>query len=512
MKIKQLVPSLLLTGAIVVLVTTPTRSEERLLIRVHKSTASTDASADSTQQTRLITKGQTVEPIKKIRQLSEIERPNRGAQMLVQSPTPQAPPTSEIVQVTGVKANPTKKGVEVILQTSKGQQLQITNRSAGNSFIADIPNAQLRLPSGDTFTFRSDKPIAGVTEITVTNFDANTIRVSVTSEAGVPQVELFDSPDEGLIFSVASAAPSTQPQQPQTQSTPEPSQSGSQTQSSQPSAQGDEPIELVVTGQQDGYSVPDATTATRTDTPLRDIPQSIQVIPQQVLEDQQIIRVPDALRNVSGVQRGNTIGNTSEVFTIRGFQQLGGNLRNGFRDNTFSITETANLERIEVLKGPASVLYGNTDPGGVINYVTKQPLPEPFYSVELQAGSFGLVRPSVDLTGPLTSDRTLLYRLNTAYERGGYFRDFDQEVERFFVSPVLTWRIGDRTDLTLEFEYLDDERPYDRGLVASGRGIADIPYDRILGELDDFKTVTQFVGRYSLEHRFSDNWTLRNRF
>ncbi|MHC5832017.1 MAG: AMIN domain-containing protein, partial [Nostoc sp.] len=98
-------------------------------------------------------------------------------------------------------------GVEIILQTSKGQQLQLLNRSTGKNFITDIPNAQLRLPSGDAFRFHSDKPITGITEITVTNFDANTIRVSVTGETGVPQVELFDSPDEGLIFSVASTAP-----------------------------------------------------------------------------------------------------------------------------------------------------------------------------------------------------------------------------------------------------------------------------------------------------------------
>ncbi|MEH2397051.1 MAG: AMIN domain-containing protein [Nostoc sp.] len=152
--------------------------------------------------------------IPKILQLSEIEHPNTSAQMLMgQSPgvpnIPSVPPYQggkqggEIVQVTGVKANPSDRGVEVILETSKGQQLQLVNRSAGNSFITDIPNAQLRLPGGNSFRFRSEKPLAGITEITVTNFDANTIRVTVTGEAAVPTVELYDSPNEGLIFSVA---------------------------------------------------------------------------------------------------------------------------------------------------------------------------------------------------------------------------------------------------------------------------------------------------------------------
>ncbi|MEH2178690.1 TonB-dependent receptor [Nostoc sp.] len=421
-------------------------------------------------------------------------------------------PNSPIVEVTGVKANPTDKGIELILQTTQGQQLQITNRSANNNFVADVPNAQLRLPSGDAFTFRSEKPVKGITEIIVTNFDANTIRVTVQGEASLPAVELFDSPDEGLIFSVASPASSTpQAQKPQTQQ-PQPNQSESETQPEQPSAEGDQPIELVVTGERDGYSVPDASTATRTDTPLRDIPQSIQVVPRQVLDDQQVIRASDALRNVSGVQRTGTGGNATDLFTIRGFQQFGSNLRDGFKDYRSGFTETANLERIEVLKGPASVLYGNLDPGGAINFVTKQPLAKPFYGAEFQAGSFGLVRPTFDFSGPLNSKGNLLYRLNTAYERGGNFRDFDQDVERYFVSPVVSWQIADRTKLTFEFEYLDDRRPIDRGLIAVGTGVADIPFDRVLGERDDVTKTTQFLAGYRLEHGFNDSWTLRNRF
>ncbi|MEH2088170.1 TonB-dependent receptor [Nostoc sp.] len=416
----------------------------------------------------------------------------------------QVPNSPTLLEVTGVKATPTEKGIELILQTTQGQQLQITNRSANNNFIADIPNAQLRLPSGDGFTFRSEKPVEGITEITVTNFDANTIRVTVIGEAGLPTAELFDS-DEGLILGFTPVVSSAQTTQSPAQ------ESESETQPEQPSTQGDQPIELVVTGEQDGYSVPNATSATRTDTPLRDIPQSIQVVPRQVLEDQQAIRASEALRNVSGVQRGNTSGGASEVFNIRGFQQFGGNFRDGFRDN-FPLVETANLERIEVLKGPASVLYGNLDPGGVVNYVTKQPLSEPFYSVGLQAGSFGLVRPTFDLSGPLNSERTLLYRLNAAYERGGNFRDFNQEVERFFISPVITWNISDRTDITFEFEYVNDQRPFDRGLVAFGTGVANIPFDRVLGEPDDFSESTELRAGYRFEHRFNDNWRIRNRF
>ncbi|MEH2464124.1 MAG: TonB-dependent receptor [Nostoc sp.] len=205
--------------------------------------------------------------------------------MLVQLPTPSNPNDqredrgSEVIQITGVKANPTSKGVEVILETPVGTQLQVTNRSTGSNFIVDVFGGQLRLPSGEAFTFRSDQLLAGITEITAQNIDANTVRVTVVGEKALPTVELYDD-NAGLVFAVATTATATSPQQPTQQ--PQTQQPENQIQPTQPSASGDEPIELVVTGEQDNYRATDGSTATRTDTPLRDVPQSIQVIPQQV--------------------------------------------------------------------------------------------------------------------------------------------------------------------------------------------------------------------------------------
>ncbi|MBW4625131.1 MAG: PepSY domain-containing protein [Brasilonema octagenarum HA4186-MV1] len=257
------------------------------------------------------------------------------------------------------------------------------------------------MPSGEAFIFRSQKPIAGIAQITVVNKDANTIRLTVQGKSGVPIVELYESPNEGLIFSVASATGATQQgQQPQTQQPPA-SQPESETQPQRPSASGDEPIELVVTGQQDRYRAPDATTATKTDTPIRDIPASIQVVPRQVLEDQKAINLIDALRNVSGVSLGATGGLTSfpNQFTIRGFStnnNNGSNYVNGIRIRGRTFSETANIEQVEVLKGPASVLYGQAEPGGIINTTTKQPLAEPYYGLIV-----GLLLIIVGLTGSL---------------------------------------------------------------------------------------------------------------
>ncbi|MHC5770086.1 MAG: TonB-dependent siderophore receptor [Nostoc sp.] len=450
------------------------------------------------------------EVTRKIKQLSEVEPVFTSAQiLLVQSATPNNPAQGgEVVQVTSVKANPTAKGLEIILQTTKGEQLQLVNHSAGSNFITDIPNAQLRLLSGDAFTFRSEKPIAGVTEITVTNFDANTIRVTVIGEGSVPTVELFDSPNEGLIFSVTSAASLAQ-QQPQTQPTPEQQKPENQTQPTQPSSVGDEPIELVVTGEQDGYSVPDSTTATKTDTLQRDIPQSIQVIPQQVIKDQQITRISDAVRNVSGVAVQGSFSNLTDNYIIRGLATYN-NLRNGFavQDNYIN---PISVERIEVLKGPASVLYGQFEPGGVVNYVTKQPLATPYYASELIVGNYDFYRPSIDISGPLTPDKNALYRLNVAYENSDSFVDFVHS-EGFSIAPVLSLKLSDATTLTLEYEHNTVNRTLYDGLLPI-RESFNLPISRFLGEPNTSEyNYKSDAASFTLEHRFNDNLQLRSAF
>jgi iron complex outermembrane recepter protein len=254
-------------------------------------------------------------------------------------------------------------------------------------FSADIPNAQLQLPSGEAFTFRSENPVTDINEITVTNLDANTIRVTVTGEAGMPSIELFDS-DEGLIFAVASTQVATQSEQPQEQPTSEiPPQ--------------DDTIELVVTGVQDGYRVQDTSVGTRTDTPLRDIPQSIQVVPRQVIQDTQARNITQALENVPGlIAQGGVAANTRDYFTARGFEQYDA-LVNGLQDHHItSDGNIFNVERIEVLRGPASVLYGDSGNGSVgalINYVTRRPLSTPLFEVEASVGNYGFYQGTIDV-------------------------------------------------------------------------------------------------------------------
>ena len=390
-----------------------------------------------------------------------------------------------IGQVTRVQLNRTDTGLEIVLETQNGKSLQVDAtkfRSEGNSLIADIPKALLALP--EMQVFNAENPTTDIATVRIVQLNATSIRVSVTGKNALPTSEVTLKTG-GLAYSLSPKG-----------ETPE--------------------EELVVTGAgQDGYFVPNATSATRTDTPIRDIPASIQVIPRQVLEDQQVIRLEEALRNVSGVTFGEANEGQGVDVSIRGFNNAP-ILRDGFRQygvfGTQTIPEVANLERIEVLKGPASILFGEIQPGGVINTVTKKPLSNPFYQAEFQIGNRNLFQPRLDFSGPLTSDSKLLYRLNALYEQNDSFRDFDQNFHRILVAPVVTWKISDRTDLSVLLEYVNNEQPADIGRVAIGDQVLYTPRSRITNEPDDSSQTETYNVGYDLEHRFSSNWTVRSAF
>jgi iron complex outermembrane recepter protein len=137
-------------------------------------------------------------------------------------------------------------------------------------------------------------------------------------------------------------------------------------------------------------------------------------------------------------------------------------------------------------------------------------LPEPYYAGEFTAGNYGGYRPTLDISGPLTQGKSLQYRLNAAYQRDGSFRDFFIDQDRIFTSPALSWHIGPRTTLTLDMEYLDETRQFDRGLVAIDGRVADIPDRRYLGERFSTYDASQIQGRYLLQHTFTDVWSLRS--
>jgi len=421
------------------------------------------------------------------------------------------PAWAQIAQVTGVQLNPTPTGVEILLETTGGASTLVQTSRSEQRFVADISNAQLALPQGNIF--RQNNPTQQITSVTVIPLDANRLRVIVIGRTEAPTGQVLVRGNQGLVVSLA--APSDTAEQP----APTPD---AEDETPEIQAEDQEEIEIVVTGEQEtGYQVDNATSATRTDTPLRDIPQSIQVVPQQVIEEQNATTVGEALRNVSGIAVGaDPFSIFSDYVKIRGFTVGRDYFKNGIRNQFGGFNlglDTANIERIEVLKGPASVLYGQAEPGGIVNILTKQPLAEPYYAVDLRAGSFDFFRPTIDFSGPLNPEATLLYRLNAAYQNSDTFVDY-VNVERFLIAPVVSLQVSENTNLTLEGEYLTFSGLNNPGLPAVGTALSNpfgsVPRSRFLGETTDNNHIRRNLGNagYRLEHQFNENWSLRNGF
>jgi iron complex outermembrane recepter protein len=254
---------------------------------------------------------------------------------------------------------------------------------------------------------------------------------------------------------------------------------------------------------------------TRLPSPIRDIPQSVEVITRKLMDDQRAVRIPDVIRNVSGAFVNQTAGGRQEFINIRGFASGLNIFKNGFRDDvTFAnrvFRETANLQRIEVIKGPASYLYGRADPSGIMNLITKKPLADSYYAGELIVGSYNLYRPTIDMTGALNDSKTALYRFNGLYESAGSFRE-GVKSDRIFLAPSFSWILGSKTSLLFEGEYMYDNRVIDRGLTAIGRGVAPVPISRFLGDPNRRTEFNQGKATLILLHELSSNWTWRTGF
>jgi len=259
------------------------------------------------------------------------------------------------------------------------------------------------------------------------------------------------------------------------------------------------------------YGEEDATTATKTETPIEEIPQSIETINRDVIDDQGAVRLQDTVYNVSGTVPGDSF---LVPFLLRGFRAEV--LKDGFIQNTalplnIFQQELTNVERIEFLKGPGSVLYGNVAPGGLINIITKKPLPYFYASAQMTVGNYSFYQPSVDVSVPLNKDKTLLFRLNASYLNTDSFRDFISQ-EWFFIGPVVSWRILPNMTFTLEGEYFQIDQPFDEGLVAVGNMVAPIPISRNLAEPTDHTSFQNILLKATLETKFSDRAFLRNAF
>ena len=396
---------------------------------------------------------------------------------------------TEIAEITDIQVSETAEGITITLISSQ-PLLAGASRVSGNALITKIPNAALSL--ADEAAAEQFGPAEGIALVQTSTLADGSVQIAITGTDAPPDVQV-SSVGERLVLSVAPGFAQA--------------------------TDAEDAIQLTVTGDQDeGYSPDSASVGTRTDTPLLDIPASIQVIPEAVISDQGAVDLLDVLRNTPGINTNSSPRDIFSDFTIRGFNTGNTFLRNGVADNDLGRTglDLSNVERVEVLRGPSSVLYGQIAPGGAVNVVTKRPLSTPLYDVEVTYGSFDTYQGAVDLSGPLTEDGSVAYRLNASVYSTDTFVD-ELGLERYFIAPVLSWDISDDTNLTFEAEYIDAQYPNDYGLPIEGTILpnpnGELPRSRFLGEpsIDRNDRTTLRLG-YELEHRLSEDWRLQNTF
>ena len=263
-----------------------------------------------------------------------------------------------------------------------------------------------------------------------------------------------------------------------------------------------------------GYHATRSASATRTDTAIHETPQSISVVSKDVVEDLGATRLQDALDYAGGVGRANNFGGQGlTTFTVRGFT-TGEFYRNGFPINRGypNMPDANTIERLEVLRGPATMLYGRGDPGGTFNVVSKQPLAERTVTLGSQLNDQGMKRGTLDASGPLDEEGRLAYRLNVVGEGGDTFRDH-VETERYGVTPVITWQATDDTKVTFEGDFMRNNHPLDRGLTRFPNQRGTPSRDTFWGDKDAGKLHNDNnMAQLRFEHALSDNWTLGGGF
>ncbi|MGH8854150.1 MAG: TonB-dependent receptor [Telluria sp.] len=272
------------------------------------------------------------------------------------------------------------------------------------------------------------------------------------------------------------------------------------------------PTVTVVAGRtpQASYNPSTAVTATKVEAPLRDIPQTVNVVPQALLRDQAARSMEDAAKLVPGVGLSHGDGQRDQV-TIRGFSAIADQFVDGLRDDTLYFRDLSNVEQVEIIKGPASVLYGRGSSGGLINRVTKKPGINKT-ELMLQGGRWGQKRGEFDI-GRTGGDNGVAVRVTGAVERADSYRQ-GQFLEREALAPSLSFRAGAATTVLLQGEYLSDRRVTDFGIPAYRGRPVDVAPGTYYGAANardfDFSQADVRALAAVVTHRFSDTLTLRN--
>jgi iron complex outermembrane receptor protein len=247
--------------------------------------------------------------------------------------------------------------------------------------------------------------------------------------------------------------------------------------------------------------------ATRTAILNKDLPQSIGTVTKELIADRQAFQLADAVKIIPGVVSSSYYNQ----YAIRGISQNEeGQIINGMRTRQYYFLQplTNNIERVEVIKGPASATFASVDPGGSINLVTKKPLPVDRKEISLSAGSFSTIRGVLDFTGPLNKDKTLLYRLNGAYQEARSYRDLVRN-NSLLISPSFSYVPNNKTAVNVEMIMSNMTGNLDRGqpIFGAQAGETDLnstPASLNLGAANDFFKSKEFIIMSSLSHKFTN--------
>lgn len=260
------------------------------------------------------------------------------------------------------------------------------------------------------------------------------------------------------------------------------------------------------------YNPVSASSATKIDAPLRDIPQTVNVIPQELLRDQGALSMEAAMKSVPGVGLSHGDGQRDQV-TLRGFSAISDQFIDGVRDDALYFRDLSNIERIEVIKGPASVLYGRGSSGGLINRISKKPGIDKSEVVG-QLGSRGQRRAEVDLARDQDGG-AVAFRVTGAIERADSYRS-QQFLERDALAPSLSIKLGAATTLLLQAEHLSDRRVTDFGIPSYRGKPVDVPASTYYGAANareaDYSHAEVTAYGFALDHRFNEGLSLRNAF
>ncbi|MCO4291729.1 TonB-dependent receptor [Solitalea sp. MAHUQ-68] len=242
-----------------------------------------------------------------------------------------------------------------------------------------------------------------------------------------------------------------------------------------------------------------------------DLPQAVAIVDSKVIEQQQVNKLSDAIKNVNGVTLGTTRGTTSETFIARGYA-LGANniFKNGARSNSSVIPEASTLEQVEVLKGSSALLFGNVTSGAVINMVTKQPKFNFGGEVSMRTASYDFYKPIIDVYGPIS--KKVAFRAISTYEHSKSYRN-SIESERIYVNPSILYKITNKTDVLVQGDYLNADLTPDFGIGTISNGeTSSIPTTIARNSTFNapwaYNKAKQTTANATVNHQFNDIWKL----